>query len=99
MRFGVSTAEPAERAVELAALLGALFDGEEPLIARGALPSIRTEPGQRFWLLRDLEDLLERASQSEPILIVIDDAQWADAGTAAALRTSRAHSRDPRSGG
>ena len=87
VRFGVSTAEPAERAVELAALLGALFDGDQPLIARGALPSIRTEPGQRFWLLRDLEALLERASQSEPIVIVIDDAQWADAGTAAALRT------------
>ncbi|MDP9244937.1 MAG: AAA family ATPase [Chloroflexota bacterium] len=87
MRFGVSMAEPAERAVELAALLGALFDGDQPLIARGALPSIRTEPGQRFWLLRDLEDLLERAAQSEPIVIVIDDAQWADAGTSAALRT------------
>jgi len=87
MRFGVSMAEPSERTVELAALLRALFDGAQPVIARGALPSIHTEPGQRFWLLRDLEDLLERAAQSEPIVIVIDDAQWADAGTAAALRS------------
>jgi DNA-binding CsgD family transcriptional regulator/tetratricopeptide (TPR) repeat protein len=87
MRFGVSMAEPSERTVELAALLRALFDGAQPVIARGALPSIHTEQGQRFWLLRDLEDLLERAAQSEPIVIVIDDAQWADAGTAAALRS------------
>jgi len=87
MRFGVSMAEPSERTVELAALLGALFDGAEPLIARGTLPSGRTEPGQRFWLLRDLEDLLKRTAHSQPIVIVIDDAQWADAGTAAALRS------------
>jgi len=87
MRFGVSMAESSERTVELAALLRALFDGAQPLIAPGTLPSIRTEPGQRFWLLRDLRDLLERTALSEPIVIVIDDAQWTDAGTAAALRT------------
>jgi DNA-binding CsgD family transcriptional regulator len=87
MRFGVSMAEPAERAVELAALLGALFDGPEPLLDRSALPSIRAEPGQRFWLLRDLAVLLERAAAPRPLVIVIDDAQWADAGTAAALRS------------
>ena len=37
-------------------------------------------------VVQDLEELLERAAQSEPIVIVIDDVQWADAGTAAALR-------------
>ena len=87
MRFGVAIAEPAERAVELAALLGALFDGAEPLIVRGMLSASRTEPGQRFWLLRDVEDLLAQAARITPIVIVIDDAQWADAGTAVALRS------------
>jgi DNA-binding CsgD family transcriptional regulator/tetratricopeptide (TPR) repeat protein len=87
MRFGVAMAEPGERTVELAVLLGALFDGPEPLLHRTAIPSIRGEPGQRFWLLRDLEVLLERAAASRPLVIVIDDAQWADAGTAAALRS------------
>src|SRR6476620_7699517 len=70
MRFGVSMAEPGERTVELAALLRALFDGPQPLIARGALPSSRTEPGQRFWLLRDLDELLEQAAESKPIVVV-----------------------------
>jgi DNA-binding CsgD family transcriptional regulator/tetratricopeptide (TPR) repeat protein len=87
MRFGVSMAEPAERAVELAALLGALFAGPEPLLEPSALPSIRAEPGQRFWVLRDLEVLLQRAAASGPLVIVIDDAQWADNGTVAALRS------------
>src|SRR5258705_5221198 len=80
MRFGVSMAEPAERAVELASLLAALFDGPEPLLDGSALPSIRAEPGQRFWLLRDLQILLERAAASGPLVIVIDDARWAHAG-------------------
>ena len=87
MRFGVAMAEPADRAVELAALLGALFDGPEPLLDRSALPPIGAEPGQRFWVLRDLEILLEQAAAARPLVIVIDDAQWADAGTAAALRS------------
>jgi len=99
MRFGVSMAEPGERSVELAALLGALFDGPEPPIARAALPSTRPEPGQRFWLLRDLEELLQRTAQSRPIVIVIDDAQWVDAGTSAALRSLTRSLADPRSPG
>src|SRR4029077_9364113 len=85
MRFGVSMAEPAEQAVELAALLGALFDDPAPLLDRSALVPIRAEIGQRFWLLRDLQDQLERAAASRPLVNVIDDAQWADAGAAAAL--------------
>src|SRR6266581_3628910 len=80
MRFGVSMAEPAERAVELATLLAALFDGPEPLLDRSALPSIRAEAGQRFWLLRDLEVLLERAASLRPLVIVVDDAQWGTTG-------------------
>jgi len=62
MRFGISTAEPEERTVELAALLAALFTG--PSRSRpGRAPSIRAEPG-RFWLLRELEELLKLAAAS-----------------------------------
>ncbi len=45
------------------------------------------QPEQRFWLLRDLQQLLERAALESPLLIAIDDAQWADSGTVAAVRT------------
>ena len=64
IRVGTSAADPSETMVELAALLGALFDGAEPLLDPGGLPTLHAQPEQRFWLLRDLQQLLERAALS-----------------------------------
>jgi DNA-binding CsgD family transcriptional regulator len=87
VRVGRSAADPSETVVELAALLAALFDGAEPLLDSDGLTTLHAQPEQRFWLLRDLQQLLERAALESPLLISIDDAQWADGGTAAAIRT------------
>src|SRR6266566_3088688 len=87
IRVGSSAAEPGETMVELATLLAALFDGAEPLLGPGELATLHAHPEQRFWLLRDLQQLLERAALESPLLISIDDAHWVDAGTAAAIRT------------
>ncbi len=84
---GGSAADPSEKVVELATLLAALFDGVEPLLDPGGLTTLRAQPEQRFWLLRDLQQLLERAALKSPLLISIDDAHWADSGTVAAIRT------------
>src|SRR5438132_2846447 len=86
-RVGTAAAEPSERVVELAGFLAALFEGTEPLLDRRELPDPRPQPEQRFWLLGDLQSLLERAALESPLLIGIDDAHWMDSGTAAALRT------------
>src|SRR5437899_12859134 len=87
IRVGRSAADPSETVVELAALLAALFDGTEPLLDPGELSTLHAQPEQRFWLLRDLQQLLERAALESPLLISIDDAHWADGGTVAAIRT------------
>jgi DNA-binding CsgD family transcriptional regulator len=87
IRVGNSAADPNETVVELAVLLAALFDGAEPLLDPSDLPTRHAQPEQRFWLLRDLQQLLERAAFESPLLISIDDAHWADGGTVAALRT------------
>lgn len=87
IRVGSRAADPGETAVELAALLAALFDGAEPLLDPAGLSTLPVQPEQRFWLLRDLQQLLERAALESPLLIAIDDAHWADGGTVAALRT------------
>ncbi len=86
LRTGHGTADPIEAVVELAALTEALFDGDPPLLDRVALPDTHASPEQRFWLLQDIQVLLERAAMDGPILVCLDDLQWADNGTAAALR-------------
>jgi DNA-binding CsgD family transcriptional regulator len=87
IKVGHSAADPGETVVELAALLSALYDGAEPLLDPGGLSALHAQPEQRFWLLRDLQQLLERAALESPLLISIDDCHWADGGTVAALRT------------
>jgi DNA-binding CsgD family transcriptional regulator/tetratricopeptide (TPR) repeat protein len=83
---GVGAAEPSESVAELAPLLRALFDGPEPLLDRAGLRTLHAAPEQRYWRLQDLQFLLERAAMKGPLLIVLDDVQWVDSGTVAALR-------------
>src|SRR5438876_8919728 len=86
IRVGRCAADPSETMVELAALLAALFDGAEPLLDPSSLSTLRAQPEQRFWLLRDLQQLLERAALESPLLISIDDSHWADSGAVSAIR-------------
>jgi DNA-binding CsgD family transcriptional regulator len=86
VRVGLGAAEPSESVAELAPLLRALFDGPEPLLDREGLSSVHAAPEQRYWRLQDLQSLLESAALDGPLLILLDDVQWADSGTAAALR-------------
>src|SRR4051794_21415459 len=85
-RVGTGVAEPNARAVELAPLMTALFDGPDPLLNRADLHDLRSVAPQRYWLLQDLQALLERAALDGPLLVSLDDQQWTDSGTAAALR-------------
>ncbi|MGD0377543.1 MAG: AAA family ATPase [Streptosporangiaceae bacterium] len=85
-RTGHGTSDPIEAVVDLAALTEALFAGDPPLLDRAELPEAHASLEQRFWLLQDIQGLLERAAMDGPILICLDDLQWADNGTAAALR-------------
>jgi DNA-binding CsgD family transcriptional regulator/tetratricopeptide (TPR) repeat protein len=86
-RVGTSAADPSETVVELSTLLAALFDGAEPLLDPREFPTLHAPPEQRFWLLRDLQALLERAALESPLLISLDDAHWMDGGTITAIRT------------
>jgi DNA-binding CsgD family transcriptional regulator len=90
-RVGTSAADPGDSMVELATLMAALFDGPEPILDRAELPDSRTLPEQRYWVLQDLQGLLERAAEQTPLLICLDDLQWTDGGTVAALRALPNH--------
>src|SRR3984893_16119732 len=87
IKVGSGAADPGDNVVQLLPLMEALFDGPEPILDRAALHSEHTSPEQRYWLLQDLETLLEKAALKAPLLVCLDDLQWADNGTAAALRS------------
>src|SRR5690349_469551 len=84
---GQGTAQPGDAAVELAVLMDALFGGPEPVLERSALTDSHASREQRYWQLQDIQALLEQAALRQPILICLDDLQWADSGTRAAIRT------------
>ena len=85
-RVGRGAAEPGRSVVDLEALLDALFDGEDPLVARSALSGLHISPEQTFWLMHDLQALIEEAALRNPLLICLDDLQWAGSSCALAMR-------------
>ncbi|HEV3101324.1 MAG TPA: LuxR C-terminal-related transcriptional regulator [Candidatus Dormibacteraeota bacterium] len=86
-RTGFGVAEPGRNLVEVEPLLDALFSGAQPLIERNSLSDVHASPELRFWLLQDLEALIEKAALKDPLLICLDDLQWAGTGFADAMRT------------
>ena len=85
-RVGAGVADPHATAVELGPLMTALFDGPDPPLDRAELGDLRSASEQRYWLLQDLQAMLEEAAAHGPLLISLDDQHWADSGTSAALR-------------
>jgi len=79
--------DPAARAVPLGPILDALVSAGDPPVDPARLRELSQSPDQRFWLLRELQESLEKAARRVPLLIVVDDLQWADAATASALVT------------
>jgi DNA-binding CsgD family transcriptional regulator len=91
IRVGTSVANLGDSEVQLSALMEALFDGSLPVLGRAGLLDAHASLKQRYWLLQDLEALLDRAALEAPVLLCLDDLQWADSGTAAALRALPIH--------
>jgi DNA-binding CsgD family transcriptional regulator len=84
-RVGRHAAAPGDEVVPVGALMGALFGGAPPLLDRGELRDLSGLPEHRYWVLHELEALLDAAAVAGPVAIVVDDLQWADPGTAAAV--------------
>jgi DNA-binding CsgD family transcriptional regulator len=83
---GIGKAEEIGQIAPGAPLLIALRSGARPLFAAdefGGLAPLRSEP---LWLIDRIADLLESRAQHAPLLIAIDDYQWADPLTRFALR-------------
>src|SRR5271155_518912 len=85
-RVGRGGVEPYRRVTQLGALFHALFEGAAPLAKRQALGDSHASPEFLYWLIQDLESLIEEAALKDPILICLDDLHWATASCAVAIR-------------
>jgi len=68
-------AEELDGLAPLTPLLGALRSGPSPVLAREELRTLERPGDQRFWLLEELTDLLERRCQGAPLAVIIDDVR------------------------
>lgn len=87
LRLSVAAGGPApgRTGVPLGPLLAALFEGDAPLLDRDHLNALREAPD--YWLLQEVQELLERRAALAPLLVVLDDLHWADEATVAAIGT------------
>jgi DNA-binding CsgD family transcriptional regulator/tetratricopeptide (TPR) repeat protein len=79
-------ADEIEDIAPLSPLLAALSDGDPPVLRGSELVALERPGDQRYWLLEELGELLELRSRDAPILVALDDMQWADPVTTWAVR-------------
>ncbi|MFI6801250.1 helix-turn-helix transcriptional regulator [Streptosporangium canum] len=73
------------RLTPLGPLLSALAEWPPPVaLSRGDSPD---GPGLLMWLAEQVRTALERRTESRPLLVTLDDLQWADPATLMVLRT------------
>jgi DNA-binding CsgD family transcriptional regulator len=88
---GISTlrgsGDVAAQVIPLGALLEALMLAPGAPVDPSALRNLSHSSDQLFWLLREIQESLERAALRGPMLISVDDVQWADTASLAALGT------------
>jgi DNA-binding CsgD family transcriptional regulator len=88
-RHGVAVgrggALPGRLSLPLASLFQALCGPDEPLLRRDALRDLEAVADQRYWLVQELQELLERRAALGPVAVLLDDVQWADDASVAAL--------------
>jgi DNA-binding CsgD family transcriptional regulator/tetratricopeptide (TPR) repeat protein len=74
-----------DQVTPLGPLIAALRTSDPPIIGRDDLLLIPGLADQRLWLLDRLQAALESAAAARPVLISIDDLQWADQATLQAV--------------
>jgi DNA-binding CsgD family transcriptional regulator len=84
-QVGRGAAEPG-RVIELGALFDALFEGDLPLADRRALNDVHGSSEFLFWLLQDVQSLIEAGALKNPVLICLDDLHWGGSSLSVAMR-------------
>jgi DNA-binding CsgD family transcriptional regulator len=81
VQVAVGRAHEFQSVAPLAPLLDALTSGSAPVLRRDEVRALERPGDQRYWLVEDLVDTLERRSAATPIALALDDVHWADDAT------------------
>ncbi|CQD14949.1 regulatory protein [Mycobacterium lentiflavum] len=81
-----ATATEHQRAVPFAPLFSATLAADPPVGDADALRALGSVTDLRYWVVRELQSAIAEAARATPLMIAIDDAHLADAGTVTALR-------------
>ncbi len=76
-----------DRVAPLASILTALRSGQDPILSAHDLRAPMLMADARFLLAEDLLSRISRRSSSRPLLVILDDLQWADPATLYMLRS------------
>jgi DNA-binding CsgD family transcriptional regulator len=87
MQVAAGTSDELDRVTPWAPLLQALRATSPVLVSESDLAPLRAMADQRMAVLEYVRTALERASRRRPILITLDDLQWADPATLLAAAT------------
>lgn len=85
-KVGNGKAEQSDQIAPGAPLLVSLRSGPQPLLVGDAFASLAPLYEKPLWLVDRISALLEEMAEHTPVLIAIDDVQWADRLTRFALR-------------
>ena len=75
---GLGKADELHHIVPLSSLAACVLHGDQPLLSSDAFAGLGRDHDQRIWLVERLAEAIEARAGSVPVLIALDDAQWAD---------------------
>lgn len=75
---GVGKSDELHAMVPFSSLAAAIVHRDEPLLSTDALVGLARHHDQRIWLVEQVAEAIEARAESAPVLIALDDVQWAD---------------------
>ncbi|WP_327371150.1 helix-turn-helix transcriptional regulator [Streptomyces sp. NBC_01217] len=75
---GLGKADELHHIVPLSSLAACILHGDQPLLSGDALVDLERNHDQRIWLVERLAEAIEVRAGNVPMLIALDDVQWAD---------------------
>ncbi|GAB2865188.1 LuxR family transcriptional regulator [Actinocorallia aurea] len=75
---GLGKADELHRIVPLSSLAACVLHGDQPLLSDHTFGDLAQNRDQRIWIVERLAEAIEARASSTPVLIALDDVQWAD---------------------